>query len=641
MSTANPPEDVEENVELKENIELSSPENPEESSVGLEQPKDLKLGDEEPEKIVVAESMFPMRETRFRLPFCKNDVAFNPVVSVIGFGVLWGFAGYCMSDPVNSKATLQEWFAFVTNFFTWFYIGELHYETVCFCLPSTLSCIIIVPISFVKHFLPFFFYIHSVANPVLTFFILWVAYRFGDIKLGKPEDPPEFSDSTYFAMIFSAGVGVGLFYYGVSESMYHREPGNYYTNALYHTEDEMDQWSLVIAMYHWGIAGWSIYLTVCVCCGLGTYRFGLPMNVRATLFPVIGEYCWGWIGDLIDGYSIVMTVAGVCTSLGLGAIQVAAGFQELGYIDSEREDLGNVHLILIWVITLGATISVVSGLSVGIKFLANFAFYMGCFIWLIGFFMEKTTYLLNLLIQTTGVYAQWNIFQVPFWTDAFGSLKEGEGRAVDGFSAASWWIGAWTIFYLAWWCSWAIFVGMFTARISKNRTLREIIVNVMLGPTMYSLLWMVVFGGTGLRHQRQAKELQKIGTDFFGDENYYVTEKSTFCYHVPQEDVVVNGTTVFTNRVPGITPVCIFDSAAPEMSWYNTMNSYSFPDSDGFDGFGTFLCGLSMFTLVIYFITSSDSGSLVVDMIASNGKHKHHWIQRVFWACTEGGTSLS
>jgi len=255
--------------------------------------------------------------------------------------------------------------------------------------------------------------------------------------------------------------------------------------------------------------------------------------------------------------------------------------------------------------------------------------------------MEKTSYLLNLAVQTTGVYLQYNIFQVPFWTDAFGELEGGEGRATDGNSSAQWFIGAWTVFYMAWWVAWACFVGMFVARISKNRTIREVVVSVFICPTAYAIIWFSFMGGIGLRQQRQALELQKIGEESFQDPSYFLADDSEFCYDVPQQDVTVNGTTVFTNHLPGITPVCMFDRANDAQSWFNVMNSFSYPDSNGFGGFGPFLSILSIFTLAIYFITSSDSGSLVVDILASNGASEHHWIQRIFWAVTEGAVACA
>ena len=183
--------------------------------------------------------------------------------------------------------------------------------------------------------------------------------------------------------------------------------------------------------------------------------------------------------------------------------------------------------------------------------------------------MEKSNYLLNLLVQTTGLYLQYNIFKVPFWTDAFGSLTEGEGRAVDGNSSADWFIGAWTVFYMAWWVAWACFVGMFIARISKNRTIREVIVSVFLCPTAYSLIWFSFMGGIALRQQRQAMELQKIGQDSFQDPNHFVSDDSPFCYDVPQGDIETNGTVVFANKLLGVTPVCLFDRSNDAQSWFN------------------------------------------------------------------------
>jgi len=154
-------------------------------------------------------------------------------------------------------------------------------------------------------------------------------------------------------------------------------------------------------------------------------------------------------------------------------------------------------------------------------------------------------------------------------------------------------------------------------------------------------LWFSFMGGIGLRQQRQALELEQIGMTNFNDTNHFVSDESDFCYNVPQEDVVVNGTTVFTNTLPGITPVCTFDTVNDAQAWFNVMYSFSYPDSNNFGGFGPFLSGLSIITLAIYFITSSDSGSLVVDILASNGATEHHWIQRVFWAITEGAVACA
>lgn len=227
-----------------------------------------------------------------------------------------------------------------------------------------------------------------------------------------------------------------------------------------------------------------------------------------------------------------------------------------------------------------------------------------------------------------------------FQTDVFGQLNPGEGRAIDGKAAATWWMASWTIFYIGWWVAWAAFVGLFIARISRGRTIGSIVVFSYIAPLLYTILWFSVFGGTGLRQARQALELQDIGQTYFNNSEYYLEPGSTYCYEVPQEDVEVDGTTVFTNTLLGVTPVCEFNSAESDFAWFNVLNSFSYP-LDFETGFGPFLCWLSLFALAIYFITSSDSGSLIVDHLASNGFEKTHWIQRVFWAFTEGAVATA
>lgn len=193
-------------------------------------------------------------------------------------------------------------------------------------------------------------------------------------------------------------------------------------------------------------------MVLAICTGLASYHFNLPLTLRSCFYPLLGEYTWGWIGDLVDGYAIVTTVAGVCTSLGLGALQISAGLQRVGVVDqdlSESQEL-TVQLCSIWVITLIATASVVSGLNLGIKYLSQFGFGLGMLLLFLVFVMDKTEYLLNLMVQEVGYYFQWSLFLLNFWTDAFGQLKEGEGRAVDGKASETWWMDTWTVFYIGW-----------------------------------------------------------------------------------------------------------------------------------------------------------------------------------------------
>jgi choline-glycine betaine transporter len=197
----------------------------------------------------------------------------------------------------------------------------------------------------------------------------------------------------------------------------------------------------------------AVYLTVAVSTALASFRFKLPLTFRSGFYPILGEYTWGWMGDVIDGFSIVVTVAGVCTSLGLGAIQISTGLQRIGWVDPDltADEKVNVQTATIWIITCIATISVMTGLDVGIKYLSIFAFSLGMILTFVIFIMDRSNYLLNLMVQTFGYYFQSSIWQLPFHTDAFGQLREGEGRAVDGAAAAAWWLDAWTIFYVSGW----------------------------------------------------------------------------------------------------------------------------------------------------------------------------------------------
>jgi hypothetical protein len=254
--------------------------------------------------------------------------------------------------------------------------------------------------------------------------------------------------------------------------------------------------------------------------------------------------------------------------------------------------------------------------------------------------LERTNYIFNLIVQSIGFYLQWSIFQLNFHTDAFGQLAEGEGHAVDGQAAPAWFMDAWTVFYMAWWMAFSAFVGTFIARVSKGRTISQVALYSFAGPFFFNVLWFCTFGGIGLRQARQALELSILGETYYNDSGYFLASDSTYCYDVPQTDVYNGNDVIFTNSLVGITPVCEFNAAESNQAWFNVMFSFSFPD-DQMEGFGSFLAILSLIALVIYFVTSSDSGSLVVDQLASNGVLHHHWVQRLFWAFTEGAVATA
>ena len=277
----------------------------------------------------------------------------------------------------------------------------------------------------------------------------------------------------FFTMIFAAGVAVGIFYYGVAEPLFHQKD-NWFAAADFRTQDGIDRMAMNYTLLHWGVAAWSVYIVVAVTTALAAYRFKLPLTFRSCFYPILGEYVWGWVGDVIDGFSIVVTVAGVCTSLGLGAIQMTAGFQRLGWVqaDLSEKETNNVQSILIWVITGIATASVISGLGIGVKYLSMFAFGLGMLLTILVLTLEKTSFILNLQVESIGYYIQNSLVQLAFHTDAFGQLREGEGRAVDDEAAAVWWMEAWTIFY------W---------NVSNDQTTRSLNAHLCLGDALTSL----------------------------------------------------------------------------------------------------------------------------------------------------------
>jgi choline-glycine betaine transporter len=555
---------------------------------------------EKKQAVLVVEDDFPMRATSCELPG-GGHLHFNPLTSFIGLSVLMMLVIWCAVDPDGALEELVTMKSDVSEYWTWFYIS-----TQGFWLG----------------------------------FVIWVSYRYGHIKLGAPDEEPEFSDMSYFTMLFAAGVAIGLFFYGVSEPLWHADSfhgtnsyPNRFSGAGYHTMNEVDMYAMTLTFYHWGLSAWAPYLLVAIAASLGTYNFGLPLTMRSTLYPVLGELTWGWMGDFIDGFSIITVVSGVCTSLGLGAMQMVTGMRMLNIIkDNSDPDNTDAEVVAIWCVTCLATISVVSGLDVGIKLLSYLAFFLGTSLWFLVLVMDKTSFLMNLMVEGTGSY----ISALPYMTmatDAFAQLTDGEGSDPNNLGAYSQWMNDWTIFYMAWWTAWASFVGIFIARISRGRTLGSLIVFTLIGPFLYIVLWFSVFGGAGLRQARVAAELMAMG-EAQGDVGMYLVGGSTNCYNAPDriQYTDTSGAAVsWSYQMRGINPNCILDTSDGDSAWFNVLGS--------FYGMGNFLSGLSLVCIAIYFITSSDSGSMVVDQLASNGRYDHHWVQRVIWATVEGGVA--
>ena len=339
-----------------------------------------------------------------------------------------------------------------------------------------------------------------------------------------------------------------------------------------------------------------MYVVVGLLLAFVGYRQGLPMTMRSCMYPLIGDKIYGWMGDAIDIISVVCTMFGVCTSLGLGVMQLNAGVHRL---ESSVEVSTLNQIIIIWCVTACATVSVITGLKLGIRRLSETCFALGVFIMMLVFFFDSPWHTLNLLVQSTGYYMQ-TVIQLGFHTDAFAQL----GNAPDGKENPGW-MDAWTIFYWGWWIAWSPFVGMFIAKISRGRTIRQFINATLTAPVAFSILWFSVFGGAGLKMERDAT-LANITCD------------------------LLKGGTNATESLNGLFRLSCRDK---NDMWFDVMSQYG--------DMGSFLSVLSLIGIVLYFVTSSDSGSLVIDCLSANGDPKPPVLQRVFWALTEGATATA
>ncbi len=395
----------------------------------------------------------------------------------------------------------------------------------------------------------------------------WLAFsRYGDIKLGKDDDKPEFGMVSWFAMLFSAGMGIGLMFWGVAE------PLNHFDNPPPGTEGsagELATASMGRTFLHWGVHAWAIYVVVGLAVAYAVHRRGLPVSVRWALEPIFGDRVKGVLGDVIDVIAIVGTLFGVATSLGFGVSQVGAGIEFMGWgTNSAWLQVG-----LIAAITVIATASVASGLGTGIKWLSNINLGLAAFLLVFVIVVGPTLFIFRESVSATGYYLQ-NFLSMSFDTLPY--------QGDDGET----WLGNWTTYYWGWWMSWSPFVGIFIARISRGRTVREFIGGVLLVPTLLTMLWFAALGGTAL-----FREVMGQG-GLIDPENGVSTDTALF---------------QMLEFLPG----------------------------------GAVLGGLALLMIVVFFVTSSDSGSFVVDMIATGGSPNPPLWSRIFWAVLEGAIAAA
>jgi choline/glycine/proline betaine transport protein len=405
------------------------------------------------------------------------------------------------------------------------------------------------------------FYILA-ANFFVVVMILIASSEYGKIRIGGPDALPEFSTFSWYAMLISAGMGIGLMFWSVGEPIFHfMTPSPMFDVPP--SSAQSAQVALGLTYYHWGIHPWAIYALVGLSLAFFAYNRGLPLTIRSIFYPLLGEKIYGFWGNLIDILSVLATLFGLATSLGLGVKQVASGLAHL--FGTPNTEL--VAVVLIAAITFLAVLSVTAGLDKGVKILSQGNIYLAGAFMVFLLVVGPTVYIFKAFTQNIGFYIQ-NLPQLSFWVETYYGAE------------GSNWQNPWTIFYWGWWISWSPFVGMFIARISKGRTVREFILGVMIFPTILSFLWMSSFGGSALWLQ------------------------------------IAGG-------------VDIADAVRKDVSTALFVMLEHFPLSQI-----TSVIGITL--VVVFFVTSSDSGSLVVDHLTSGGKLDSPVPQRIFWAVMEG-----
>ena len=310
----------------------------------------------------------------------------------------------------------------------------------------------------------------------LGFLVILSVSNLGNIKLGNDEEEPDFGFLSWLAMLFAAGMGVGLMFFGVAEPLTH-----YLSDITTGSAEHKQQEALLHTLFHWGIHAWAVYGTIALSLAYFGFRYKLPLALRSCFYPLLKERINGKLGDLIDIMALLATLFGIITTLGFGASQLGAGLHQLGWISKNSFSL---QIVVIAVVMSLATFSAISGIGKGVKILSELNLTLAFCLLIFVLVAEPTLYLLSAFSDNIGTYLS-NLVQLSFKTYVYEQDHTG-------------WFSGWTILYWAWWCSWAPFVGLFIARISKGRPIREFIFGVLVIPSMFGILWFTVFGNTAI-----------------------------------------------------------------------------------------------------------------------------------------------
>ncbi len=414
------------------------------------------------------------------------------------------------------------------------------------------------------------------ANIFVLFCLFLIVSPWGSVRLGGQAAEPDYTYVGWFAMLFAAGMGIGLMFFGVLEPVYHMAvseplgvPSPIAADGTIIPEnvEAARRMGLAATIFHWGLHPWAIYAVVALSLALFSFNKGLPLTIRSAFYPIFGERIWGWTGHIIDTLAVFATLFGLATSLGFGAEQANAGLEYVFGVPNNR----TVQVVLITAITGVALYSVLRGLDGGVKVLSE-----------INMGIAAILLVFVLLVGPTGaIISDFGAGLVTYGAEIV-PLSNPFGRTDTGYSQG------WTAFYWAWWISWSPFVGMFIARVSRGRTVREFMISVLIVPSLVCILWMAVFGGTAIDQ-------------------------------------------VLTDPAGSAVKANVIDSYSPELSLFAMLEGL--PLSGITSTIGVIL-------VIVFFVTSSDSGSLVIDTITAGGKVDAPVPQRVFWCTFEGAVAI-
>ncbi|MFW0795617.1 BCCT family transporter [Gordonia sp. CPCC 205515] len=394
-----------------------------------------------------------------------------------------------------------------------------------------------------------------------TFFVVFAVFlalsKYGRIPLGRDGDAPEYRTISWIAMMFSAGMGIGLMFFGAYEPLYH------FVNAPPELTEHDIRAAMATTMFHWGFDPWAMYAVVGLAIAYSTYRCGRGQLMSAVFWPLLKERSNGPIGKVIDILAIFATLFGTVASLGLGALQIGSGLEKVGWVDSPSTML---LVVIIAVLTAAFVASAVSGVARGIQWLSNINMVLALILAVFVFVVGPTVFILNLLPTTLGEYLK----DLPSYSARSAATVDDDGQS---------WLASWTIFYWAWWVSWTPFVGLFLAKISKGRTIREFVIGVMVVPTTVSLVWFCVFGGTAIRQETDGLNLPMESS-----------EDTLF-------DVLAN------------------------LPWTGIASA------------------LVMVLVAIFFVSGADAASLVMGSLSQRGTHEPSRAVTIFWGSLTGAVA--